>query len=225
MLLTRSWNRNAKWKWTVPSSIWLKAPILYACDCGGANASISTCSSMWPSKMRRATRTNAKPNVKTEKMAHIHRKMDNKILLFASDIFKWSLFFLSFFRFDCGTNCFGRHADSIPDDIICTSPNLMCDRFIISFRFVCCQMVFVCFAFLVRPTTNALQIFVLLYCMGVCLIFCPLKSSRLFSLSLLFSQTVKKDGVTRARRSLAFVTYKYALSAISITPAMFNIAK
>ena len=166
-----------------------------------------------------------KLNVKTEKMAHIHRKMDNKILLFASDIFKWSLFFLSFFRSDSGTDCLGRHADSIPDDIICTSPNLMCDRFIISFCFVCCQMVFVCFAFLVRPSTSALQIFVLLYCMGVCLIFCPLKSSRLFSLSLLFSQTVKKDGVPWARRSLAFVTDRYALSAISITPALSNNAK
>lgn len=40
--------------------------------------------------------TNKHTNKRThENMTHIHLRMDNKIFLFAPDIFKWSLFFLS----------------------------------------------------------------------------------------------------------------------------------
>lgn len=76
------------------------------------------------------------------KWNNIHRKLDNMILLFASDIFKWSLLLLvlffsshfyvcslaSFFSlaFRIWRLCLGRWINS-SHDIICTSPNLMCD--------------------------------------------------------------------------------------------------
>lgn len=116
-----------------------------------------------------------------------------------------------------GTDCLGRHTDSMADDIICTSPNLMCNRFIISFYFVCCQMVFVCLAFLVRQQrthththgrTNAAVCFAPLYmgCLSdflsfeiISFIFVAVE----LSLSLLFGRrlyshfqsAVKNDGI------------------------------
>lgn len=89
--------------------------------------------------------------------------MDNEIFLFAPDIFKWSLFFL--FHVAPTSDELVLPIDSTADDIICLSPNLMCD--VLSFRlvwFVCLWMVSVCVAFLVDPEL----LFIWLYCMGVC---------------------------------------------------------
>lgn len=102
-LLGQIIDRTRTWSITTPNQ-WTLYHLIEKNECGclrlrrGKSVSISTCSSVWPSEIKWATRTKCHAKTKKKKkMAYIHRKMDNKILLFASDIFKWSLFFHSFF--------------------------------------------------------------------------------------------------------------------------------